>query len=64
MSLAGKSQPQLVLIGANFSSENHCLRCSKPNSPHTEQFKRWQLAVDPHGVVALSVIASVIIAQC
>jgi hypothetical protein len=64
MALAGKSQLQPVLIGANFSSENHGLRCPKPNSPHTEQSKRWQLAADPHGVVAKSVTASVIIAHC
>jgi hypothetical protein len=64
MALAGKSQLQPVLNETNFSSENHCLRCSKPNSPHTEQSERWRLAADLHGVVALSIIASVIIAQC
>jgi hypothetical protein len=61
MALAGKSQLQPAVIEANFFSENHCLPCPKPNSPHTEQ---WQLAVDPHRAVAKSVTASVVIVRC
>jgi hypothetical protein len=64
MASAGKSQLQPAVIEANLSNENHCLRCPKPNSPHTEPSQRWQLAVDPHGVVAKSVTASIIIAHC
>jgi len=63
MALAGKSQLQPAVIEANFSSENHCLRCPKPNSPHTEPFERWKLAVDPYGAVAIAVTDSVVIAH-